>query len=103
MYSPAMVPEGGADGSLEKMLGNIGLGKVGKSIDWFFDTSTISGAKAWRLQEIPGEADATRFRGKSGSATTGDDLEEMLPVWGEIRARKQQVAGNAAGLRGDLR
>ena len=32
--------EGGADGSLEKILGNIGLGKVGKGIDWFFDTST---------------------------------------------------------------
>lgn len=71
----AMAAEGGADGSLEKLLGNIGLGKVGKGIDWFFDTSTISGAKAWRLQEIPGEADATRFR---GGETTGDDLEEML-------------------------
>ena len=42
--------EGGADGSMEKLLGNVGLGKFGKGIDWFFDTSTISGAKAWRLQ-----------------------------------------------------
>lgn len=35
---------------MEKLLGNVGLGKFGKGIDWFFDTSTISGAKAWRLQ-----------------------------------------------------
>ena len=63
--------EGGADGSMEKLLGNVGLGKVGKGIDWFFDTSTISGAKAWRHQQIAGEADAQRFR-------QGDELEEML-------------------------
>ena len=68
-----LTAEGGADGSLEKILGNVGLGKVGKSIDWFFDTSTISGAKAWRLQEVPGEADAAQYR-------KGDELEEMLQV-----------------------
>merc|ERR1712216_945863 len=58
--------EGGADGAMGKI-----LGKVGKGIDWFFDTSTISGAKAWRHQEMPGEADSRRFR-------KGDELEEML-------------------------
>merc|ERR1712216_268519 len=63
--------EGGADGSMEKILGNVGLGKFGKGIDWFFDTSTISGAKAWQHQEMPGEADSRRFR-------KGDELEEML-------------------------
>jgi hypothetical protein len=92
--------EGGADGSMEKLLGNVGLGKFGKGIDWFFDTSTISGAKAWRLQvkyittlfvftrlnmympnsdknphwrlqEISGEADSRRWR-------KGDELEEQL-------------------------
>jgi len=45
---------GGAPDSLERFFGNVGLGKMGKSIDWLFDTSTISGAKAWRLQGVPG-------------------------------------------------
>jgi len=93
------VPEGGADGSLEKMLGNIGLGKVGKGIDWFFDTSTISGAKAWRLQEIPGEADATQFRGGSNSETTGDDLEEMLQD--QISSRTLDREALQAAMAGD--
>lgn len=63
--------EGGADGSMERILGNIGLGKIGQSIDWLFDTSTISGAKAWRQQMPTGEADALQYR-------KGDELEEML-------------------------
>mmetsp|Transcript_5273 Transcript_5273/g.8450 ORF Transcript_5273/g.8450 Transcript_5273/m.8450 type:complete len:333 (-) Transcript_5273:144-1142(-) len=62
------------DGSVEKLLGFLGEpgAKMGRGIDWFFDTSTISGAKAWRLQQVPGEADATRFRGD------GDVLEDMV-------------------------
>lgn len=45
--------------------------KVGRSVDWFFDTSDVAGAKAWRLQMPPGEADAQKWR-------SGDMLEELL-------------------------
>ncbi len=85
--------EGGADGSLEKLLGNVGLGKLGKGIDWFFDTSTISGAKAWRLQEISGEADAVRFR------TSGAELEEQLQD--QIASRTLQREEVAAMVQAD--
>lgn len=63
------------DGSIEKLLGGLGpMGaKMGAGIDWFFDTSDIQGAKAWRLQSIQGEADSVKWRGG-----TGDDLEDML-------------------------
>jgi len=87
--------EGGADGSLEKLLGNVGLGKLGKGIDWFFDTSTISGAKAWRLQEIPGEADSVRFRGE----TSGSELEEQLQD--QIASRTLQREEVAAMVQAD--
>eukprot|EP00960_Hanusia_phi_P019749 582992-Hanusia_phi.AAC.2 len=65
--------KGPRDGSVEKMLGFLGPvgSKFGQSIDWFFDTSSVSGAKAWRLQVVPGEADAKRWR-------KGDELESMI-------------------------
>mmetsp|Transcript_50526 Transcript_50526/g.100870 ORF Transcript_50526/g.100870 Transcript_50526/m.100870 type:complete len:320 (-) Transcript_50526:114-1073(-) len=77
-----------ADGSLEKILGNLGPtgARIGKGIDWFFDTSTISGAKAWRLQVVPGEADAARFRG--GEETVGKkDIEDV--ILDQIQSRKE--------------
>ena len=82
--------KGPKDGSVEKMLGFLGPvgSKFGQSIDWFFDTSSVSGdvnfnhnqtfansypvgAKAWRLQVVPGEADSKRWR-------KGDELESMI-------------------------
>lgn len=84
--------EGGADGSMEKILGRVGLGGMGKSIDWLFDTSTISGAKAWRLQEIPGEADAMQYR-------KGDELEEMLQD--QISSRTLDRGGLDAAMAGN--
>lgn len=65
-------------GTVFSSFGEMGK-KVGRSIDWFFDTSEVAGAKAWRLQMPPGEADAQKWR-------NGDVLEELLQD--QIESRK---------------
>mmetsp|Transcript_53122 Transcript_53122/g.125517 ORF Transcript_53122/g.125517 Transcript_53122/m.125517 type:complete len:331 (-) Transcript_53122:209-1201(-) len=89
-YSTPPPPDGQpADGSLEKILGNLGPtgAKIGKGIDWFFDTSTISGAKAWRLQVVPGEADSARWRGREEQVGKRDIEDVILD---EIQERKEK-------------
>lgn len=61
--------------------------KVGRSVDWFFDTSDVAGAKAWRLQMPPGEADAQKWR-------SGDMLEELLQD--QIDSQRWAISENSS-------
>jgi len=83
--------EGGSYGSgdIERLFSPFGEAgkKVGRSIDWFFDTSDVAGAKAWRLQMPPGEADATKWR-------SGDLLEEMAQE--EISNRREKALSSVS-------
>jgi len=88
-------PQRGDD--IERLLSPFGEWgkKVGRSVDWFFDTSDVAGAKAWRLQMPPGEADAQKWR-------SGDMLEELLQDQIDSQRKEGKEKAYASGPGGSL-